>query len=69
MATMLGFDETALAPYLIPSLSSVRLPVTAMIKETISCQIFMLDGGEFNYQQVFNGELMLRDSIIAGPCA
>jgi len=69
MATMLGFDDTALAPYLIPSLSSVRLPVTERIKETISRLIFMLDGGEFNYQQVFNGELMLHDSIIAAPCA
>ena len=50
-----------------PSLSSVRIPVTEMIKETISRLIFMLDGGEFKYQQTFSGELVLRDSVIDGP--
>ncbi|MGU0056402.1 hypothetical protein ACVXG7_14580 [Enterobacter hormaechei] len=30
----------------MPSLSSVRIPVTEMIQETISRLIFMLDGGE-----------------------
>ncbi len=38
-----------------------------MIKETISRLIFMLDGGEFKYQQTFSGELILRDSVIDGP--
>ena len=46
----------------MPSLSSVRIPVTEMIKETISRLIFMLDGGEFHFQQRFPGELILRDS-------
>lgn len=67
--SVLGFDDTALAPYLIPSLSSVKIPVTEMIKETISRLIFMLDGGEFNYQQTFPGELIVRDSLTAGPHA
>ncbi|MDU2940064.1 MAG: LacI family DNA-binding transcriptional regulator [Enterobacteriaceae bacterium] len=67
--SVLGFDDTALAPYLIPSLSSVKIPVTEMIKETISRLIFMLDGGEFNYQQIFPGELIVRDSLTAGPHA
>jgi hypothetical protein len=40
---------------MVPSLSSVRIPVTEMIKETISRLIFMLDGGEFKYQQTFSG--------------
>jgi LacI family asc operon transcriptional repressor len=38
-----------------------------MIKETISRLIFMLDGGDFTSQQSFSGELILRDSVIAGP--
>jgi len=67
--SVLGFDDTALAPYLIPSLSSVKIPVTEMIKETISRLIFMLDGGEFNYQQTFPGELIVRDSLTVGPHA
>lgn len=65
--SVLGFDDSALAPWLIPALSSVKVPVTEMIKETISRLIFMLDGGEFNYQQTFPGELIIRDSITRGP--
>ena len=65
--SVIGFDDVAIAPYIVPSLSSVRIPVTEMIKETISRLIFMLDGGEFKYQQTFSGELVLRDSVIDGP--
>ena len=67
--SVMGFDDIALAPYIVPSLSSVRIPVTEMIKETINRLIFMLDGGEFKYQQTFAGELHSRDSIIDGPHA
>ncbi len=42
--SVLGFDDVAIAPYIVPSLSSVRIPVTEMIKETNSALIFMLDG-------------------------
>lgn len=65
--SVIGFDDVAIAPYIVPSLSSVRVPVTEMIKETISRLIFMLDGGDFTSQQHFAGELILRDSVIAGP--
>lgn len=65
--SVIGFDDVSIAPYIIPSLSSVRIPVTEMIKETISRLIFMLDGGDFTLQQTFSGELILRDSVIAGP--
>jgi Transcriptional regulators len=65
--SVVGFDDVAIAPYMVPSLSSVRVPVTEMIKETISRLIFMLDGGEFKYQQTFSGELILRDSVVDGP--
>lgn len=63
--SVIGFDDVSIAPYTVPSLSSVRIPVTGMIKETISRLIFMLDGGEFTRQQAFPGELILRDSVIA----
>ncbi len=65
--SVIGFDDIALAPYMIPALSSVRIPVTEMIKETINRLIFMLDGGDFKYQQTFPGELIERDSIVSGP--
>ena len=67
--SVIGFDDVALAPYTIPALSSVKIPVTAMIEETINRLIFMLDGGEFNLQHDFPGELILRDSVTAGPFA
>ena len=67
--SVIGFDDIALAPYMIPALSSVRIPVTQMIKETINRLIFMLDGGDFKYQQTFPGELIERDSIVSGPHA
>ena len=65
--SVIGFDDVAIAPYIVPSLSSVRIPVTEMIQETISRLIFMLDGGEFKPQQTFSGELILRGSVIDGP--
>lgn len=67
--SVLGFDDITLAPYMVPSLSSVRIPVTEMIKETIHRLIFMLDGGDFKYQQTFPGELIERESIVPGPHA
>lgn len=67
--SVLGFDDITLAPYMVPALSSVRIPVTEMIKETIHRLIFMLDGGDFKYQQTFPGELIERESIVPGPHA
>ena len=67
--SVVGFDDIALAPYMVPSLASVRVPVTEMIKESINRLIFMLDGGEFNFQQSFPGALIERESLLAGPCA
>ena len=67
--SVIGFDDIALAPYVIPSLSSVKIPVTEMMKESINRLIFMLDGGEFKYQQTFPGELIERESLARGPHA
>lgn len=67
--SVIGFDDIAMAPFTVPALSSVKIPVTEMIKETINRLIFMLDGGDFISQQTFPGELMLRDSLISGPHA
>jgi LacI family asc operon transcriptional repressor len=65
--SVFGFDDIALAPYTLPALSSVRIPVTEMIKETINRLIFMLDGGDFKQQQAFQGELILRESVLRHP--
>lgn len=64
---VIGFDDIPLAPFTIPALSSVKMPVTEMIKETIERLISMLDGGEMRNDKTFSGELILRESVGPGP--
>ena len=61
--SVIGFDDIALAPYTIPALSSVKIPVTEMIQETIGRLIFMLGDGAFRPSKTFTGELIQRDSV------
>mgnify|MGYP001146511652 FL=1 len=61
--SVIGFDDIALAPYTIPALSSVKIPVTEMIQETIGRLIFMLGDGAFRPPKTFTGELIQRDSV------
>lgn len=65
--SIVGFDDTPTAPFTLPSLSSVKIPVTGMITETINKLIAMLDGGELNNRNNFSGELIVRDSLAPGP--
>jgi LacI family asc operon transcriptional repressor len=65
--SVIGFDDIPLAPYTIPSLSSMKMPVTEMIKETINRLVSMLDGGELSKRPAFPASLILRDSVAAGP--
>lgn len=61
--SVIGFDDIAIAPYTIPALSSVKIPVTGMIQETIGRLIFMLDGGAFTPSKPFTGSLIRRASL------
>lgn len=65
--SVMGFDDILTAPFTVPSLSSVKVPVTDMIKETINKLLFMLDGGEFSANSAFIGEVILRESVATGP--
>jgi len=65
--SVIGFDDIPLAPYITPSLSSMKLPVTEMIDETINRLLTMLDGGEWRARPPFSARLMLRDSVAPGP--
>ncbi|TPE14834.1 LacI family DNA-binding transcriptional regulator [Pantoea vagans] len=67
--SVIGFDDIPLAPYITPSLSSMKLPVTEMINETIHRLLTMLDGGDWSAHPPFNASLMLRDSVTQGPGA
>jgi len=64
---VIGFDDIPLAPFTIPALSSVKMPVTEMIQETIERLISMLDGGEMRNDKTFAGELIMRESVGPGP--
>lgn len=61
--SVVGFDDIAVAPYTIPSLSSVKMPVTEMIKETIGRLIAMLEETSPGAGVPFTGELVRRDSL------
>ncbi|MEG0101481.1 MAG: LacI family DNA-binding transcriptional regulator [Citrobacter sp.] len=61
--SVIGFDDIALAPYMVPALASVKIPVTEMVQETIGRLIFMLDGGAFTPEKTFTGELIPRASL------
>ncbi|WP_192457004.1 LacI family DNA-binding transcriptional regulator [Musicola keenii] len=65
--SVVGFDDIPMAPFTIPSLSSVKAPITEMIQETINTLIFMLDGGTLQQRKTFPARLILRDSVTAGP--
>ncbi len=65
--SVIGFDDIPTAPFTVPSLSSVKAPVTEMIKETINKLIFMLDGGDFSARSAFCGQLIVRESVTTGP--
>ncbi len=65
--SVIGFDDIPLAPYTVPSLSSMKMPVTEMIQETINRLLSMLDGGELSKRPSFPACLIERESVAAGP--
>ncbi|WP_435952110.1 LacI family DNA-binding transcriptional regulator [Dryocola sp. BD626] len=65
--SVIGFDNIPTAPFLSPSLSSVKDPVSDMMGEVINRLISMLDGGYIPKDNVFTSEIMLRDSVSSGP--
>ena len=62
-----GYRPNLLAPYTVPSLSSMKMPVTEMIQETINRLLSMLDGGELSKRPSFPASLIERESVAAGP--
>lgn len=65
--SVIGFDDIPLAPYIIPALSSVKVPVTEMVQETIRQLLAMLDGGELRRPETFSAKLIMRESVAPGP--
>lgn len=65
--SLIGFDDIALAPFTRPSLTTMKVPLTEMMKETVDRLIAMLDGGELKLRTNFPASLVLRDSVAPGP--
>lgn len=65
--SVIGFDDIPTAPYLTPSLSSVKDPVSEMTGELIHRLLFMLDGGYLSRNNIFTSDLLLRNSVGDGP--
>lgn len=61
--SVLGFDDIPLAPWTVPALSSVKIPVTEMIQEAIARLLAMLDGGAWQAVDAFSANLVLRESV------
>ncbi|ADU72042.1 LacI family DNA-binding transcriptional regulator [Pantoea sp. At-9b] len=65
--SVVGFDDIPLAPFTIPALSSMKIPVTEMVQQTIEQLVSMLDGGEMAQGKNFTARLVMRESIGPGP--
>ncbi len=65
--SIIGFDNIPIAPFLRPPLSSIKDPVSGMINEVINRLISMLDGGYLSKENIFQSELIIRDSVSNGP--
>lgn len=65
--SVIGFDNIPTAPFLQPALSSIKDPVRDMVNEVINRLISMLDGGYLSHNNLFSSELIIRDSVSAGP--
>jgi len=67
--SLVGFDDIQMACYFIPSLSSVRVPVAEMIKTSLIQLVNMMENRPLAPLPPFPGELIIRDSLGAGPYA
>lgn len=67
--SLFGFDDEPSAAYLQPALSTVYLPIDAMIEAAISQALRLINGEPLQPLTPFTGELRLRESVLPGPFA
>lgn len=65
--SLLSFDDISVASFFVPALTTVHVPVDEMIKYTLKKLVQMLDGQPSEPLEPFNGRLIVRDSVVAGP--
>lgn len=61
--SIVGFDDIPAAAYLVPTLSSVKAPVSAMLEMAIEQMFAQLEGKEISPAPLFHSELELRESM------
>ncbi|MFC0226260.1 LacI family DNA-binding transcriptional regulator [Serratia aquatilis] len=67
--SLFGFDDEPSAAYLHPALSTVYLPIDAMIEAAITQAFRLINGETLQPLPPFTGELKLRESVAPGPYA
>ncbi|RLM08797.1 LacI family DNA-binding transcriptional regulator [Gibbsiella quercinecans] len=67
--SLFGFDDEPSAAYLHPALSTVYLPIDAMIEAAITQAFRLINHEKTQPLTPFTGELRLRDSVVPGPYA
>lgn len=65
--SLLSFDDIPVASFFIPSLTSVHVPVAEMVSSALMQLSKMLDGEQPAPLPLMSGELILRQSVRAGP--
>ena len=59
-----GFDGIAAGDYFIPRITTIRQPVEEIALTTIKLMFEILEGERKHLQQVFEGELMVKESTV-----
>ncbi len=61
--SVIGYDNTSLAKYSSPSISSVDVPIGKISEFAVENLINMIEGKEFEREYKFQTEIILRDSV------
>jgi LacI family transcriptional regulator len=65
--SVLGYDDSDLAPYTTPSLSSVRIPITEVTRNACRHLINRCYGTHLAVRRDFHPRMVWRESVAAGP--
>ncbi|PLR31304.1 LacI family transcriptional regulator [Chimaeribacter californicus] len=65
--SLFGFDDQPAAAFLQPALSTVYLPIDAMIETAIAQTLRLLNQQPVAPLAPFTGQLRVRDSVVTGP--
>lgn len=61
--SVIGFDNDPAGQFLIPSLSSVMLPVDAMAQAAVEQALLLVKGEKISPIGLFSGDLIVRESV------